>query len=113
VLLIFQLSRIVVTSAPEDDDVVDGFSRVYLMLNRFFVRGPVTRTSNQLSGCCDLHINHAKHCPRSAALTCRIASGYFWSYWPCGYVKFWLDAVELVWVYLRQLHLTWLASWVS
>jgi transcription initiation factor TFIID TATA-box-binding protein len=37
VLLIFKSSRIVVTGAREYDDVVDGFSRVYPMLNEFFV----------------------------------------------------------------------------
>jgi transcription initiation factor TFIID TATA-box-binding protein len=37
VLLIFKSSRIVVTGAREYDDVVDGFSKVFPLLNDFFI----------------------------------------------------------------------------
>jgi len=46
-------------------------------------------------------------------LTCRIAFAYFLSHWACGYVQFWLDAEELLWVCDFQLQLTWSVSWVS
>ena len=59
-----------------------------------------------LSGCCDLHIDHLHQCLLGAALICRISSAYFLSYWACDYVKLWLDAEELLWVYLFQLQLT-------
>ena len=68
---------------------------------------------HELSGCCDLHINHLHHCLLSATLTCCIALAYFLSYEACGYVKFWLDTGELLWVYLLRLQVTWSASWAS
>jgi len=59
---------------------------------------------HELSGCYDSHIDHLHHCLLSAALS--IASAYFLSYWACDYVKLWLDAEELLWVYPFQLQLT-------
>jgi len=68
---------------------------------------------HELSGYCDSRINSLHHCLLSAVLTCHTAVVYVLIYWACGYVKFWLDAGELLWVYLLQPQLTWSASWVS
>jgi len=55
---------------------------------------------HELSGCCDSNSNHLHHYLLSTAFICRIASAYFLSYRACDYVKLWLDAGELLWVYL-------------
>jgi len=77
----------------------------------FLVASTFRFSTHEMSGCCDSHSDHLHHYLLSAALTCSIASAYFLSYRACDYVKLWLDAGELLWVYLLQLQVTWSASY--